>query len=525
SIADLNGDGKADIIVGAPGNDNGGANAGAVYVVWGKSTNTAVSLTNVAAGTGGFKILGADGGDNAGKVIGTVGDLNGDGKAEILIGTPDSSLGGSNAGAVYVVFGKSTGTSVDLTNVASGTGGFVITGVSGDDAGAAVAGLGDVNGDGKADILVGAPRSDSAYVVFGKSTTTAVDLNDVRNGVGGYWILAEGVGELDSLSVAGGADFNHDGISDLVIGAAGNEEGGSNAGAVYIVWGGATNGTIDLGLISQGIGGAKIVGAAGSLTGSSVSVIADANGDGTADLMIGAPGSAEGAYVLFSDPNWLPAPIYGTNGDDVIGVGYASGALTVGATDDVILGLAGNDTISGGGGNDVIEGDEGDDALFGDAGNDSLDGGTGADAMDGGDGNDTYYVDDSGDTASETGTGIDTVNASVSFTIGNNIENLVLTGFALSGTGNALANSITGTAGADFLDGGAGADTLAGGFGNDNYAVDDAGDIVSEATGAGTDTVTASLNYTLGANVENLVLAGAARVGTGNAVANSLTGT
>ena len=525
SIADLNGDGKADILVGAPGNDSGGADAGAVYVVWGKSSSAAVSLTNVAAGTGGFKITGADGGDAAGSVLGTLGDVNGDGKAEILIGTPDSKLGGNNAGAVFVVFGKSTGTAVDLNNVAAGSGGFVITGVADDDAGAAVAGLGDVNGDGKADILVGAPRSDSAYVVFGKATTTAVDLNDVRNGVGGYWILAEGVGELDTLSVAGGADFNHDGISDLVIGASGNEEGGSDAGAVYVVWGGATNGAIDLGLISQGIGGAKIVGAAGSLTGSSVAVIGDVNGDGTADLMIGAPGAAEGAYVLFADPTWLPAPIYGTAGDDVIDVGYASGALTVGATDDVILALSGNDSVHGGGGNDVIEGDDGNDALFGDAGNDSLDGGTGADAMDGGDGDDTYYVDNIGDSASETGTGNDTVNAAVSFTIGSNIENLVLTGAALAGTGNALANSITGTAGNNVLDGGAGADTLTGGLGNDSYFVDDAGDVVSEAAGAGTDTVTASLNYTLGLNVENLVLAGSARIGTGNSVANSITGT
>ena len=207
SIADLNGDGKADILVGAPGNDSGGADAGALYVVWGKASSAAVSLTNVAAGTGGFKITGADGGDAAGSVLGTLGDVNGDGKAEILIGTPDSKLGGNNAGAVFVVFGKSTGTAVDLNNVAAGSGGFVITGVADDDAGAAVAGLGDVNGDGKADILVGAPRSDSAYVVFGKTGTAGINLADVRLGTGGFQIVAEAVGDLDKLSVA---EHQHD---------------------------------------------------------------------------------------------------------------------------------------------------------------------------------------------------------------------------------------------------------------------------------------------------------------------------
>ncbi|TFU06302.1 hypothetical protein EUV02_04700 [Polymorphobacter arshaanensis] len=526
SISDLNGDGKADIIVGAPGNDSGGSNAGAVYVVWGKSTTTGVSLGSVAGGTGGFKILGDTGGDRIGKAIGTVADLNGDGKSEILIGSPDSKIGGTNSGAVYVLFGKGTGTAVDLTAVANGTGGYVIKGVAQDMAGGAVTGLGDVNGDGKADILVGAARSDSAYVVFGKSTTTAVDLNNVRAGVGGYWIQAEAAGDLASISVAGGADFNHDGINDIVIGAQDNIEGGSNAGAVYIVWGGVTGGVIDLALVAQGIGGAKIVGGVGSRTGSTVAITGDVNGDGTADLMIGAPGTSEGAYVLFSDPNWLPSPIYGTNGDDIIDIGYVSGPHTVGATDDVILALDGNDVVNSGGGNDVIEGGNGDDVIDAGAGNDSIDGGTGIDTMAGGSGNDTFYVDDSSDVVTENaGEGTDTVQASVSYVLGADVENLVLTGFGLDGTGNDLANTITGTAGTDFLDGGAGADTLDGGAGNDSYGVDNAGDVVVEATGGGTDTVYAAVDYTLGANVENLVLTGAARIGTGNGQANSLTGT
>ena len=525
SIADLNGDGKADILVGAPGNDAGGSNAGATYVIWGKNSLTSVELSSVAAGVGGFKIIGDSGNDAAGSVIGTVADQNGDGKAEILIGTPESALGGANSGAVFVVFGKATGTAVDLTNVAAGIGGYVIKGVAGDNAGAAISGLGDVNGDGRADILVGAPQSNSAYVVFGKTDTAAVDLANVALGTGGFKIIAEAAGDLDSLSVTGGADLNGDGISDLVIGASKNSEGGSNAGAVYVVWGGGS-GTVDLALVAQGIGGAKVVGSAGSLTGASVAIAGDLNGDGKADLLIGAPGTGESAYVLYADPSWQPdTNIYGTAGNDVIDVGYG-GAHVVGAAADAILGLAGNDTIHGGGGNDIIEGGAGNDSLFGDDGNDTLDGGTGNDAMAGGTGDDIFIVDSTLDTVTElAGEGIDTVLASVSFTLGTNVENLTLTAAGLTGTGNADANLITGSSGNDTLDGGAGADTLVGGLGNDNYKVDNAGDIVTEAASGGTDTVTAAIDFTLGANVENLILTGAARIGTGNALNNSLVGT
>ncbi len=524
SIADLNGDGKMDILVGAPGNDAGGANAGAAYVVWGKSTTSVVNLSSVAGGTGGFRIIGEDGGDAVGGVLSTVGDMNGDGKAEILIGTPDSKAGGTNSGAVYVVFGKSTGTQVDLTNVAAGVGGFRIKGVAQDDAGAAVSGLGDVNGDGISDILIGAPRSDGAYVVFGKSTTTEVDLANVRLGIGGFHIQAEGVGDFDLLSVAGGADFNHDGINDLVIGAPDNNEGGSKAGAVYVVWGGGSS-NIDLSLIAQGIGGAKIVGADGSLTGSSVAVTPDLNGDGAADLLIGAPGSGESAYVLYADPSWQPdLNIYGTQGADVIGPGYG-GAHIVGETADIILGLGGDDQINGAGGADTIEGGAGNDTLSGGAGNDSLDGGTGADAMTGGAGDDTYLVDSVLDTVTELSSeGVDTVRASIDYTLGANVEALQLTVPGHAGVGNGLANTLTGTAGADSLDGAAGADTMTGLGGDDSYVVDSAGDLVVEAAGGGTDTVTASVDYTLGDNVESLVLAGGAHLGTGNGLANSLRG-
>jgi len=102
----------------------------------------------------------------------------------------------------------------------------------------------------------------------------------------------------------------------------------------------------------------------------------------------------------------------------------------------------------------------------------------------------------------------------------------VLTGSGdLAGTGNSLANAITGNSGANVLDGGSGTDTMAGGAGNDTYVVDDAGDLVVERPGEGSDIVQASISYALGADVESLVLMGTGHLsGTGNALANSITG-
>ena len=155
------------------------------------------------------------------------------------------------------------------------------------------------------------------------------------------------------------------------------------------------------------------------------------------------------------------------------------------------------------------------------------DGGAGNDAMSGGSGNDTYVVDAAGDTVTEAASeGTDTVQASVSHTLGANVENLTLTGTgAINATGNTLDNTLTGNSGNNVLSGGAGNDTMAGGAGNDTYVVDAAGDTVTEAANAGTDTVQSGISYTLGANVENLTLTGTGAINaTGNTLNNTLTG-
>lgn len=180
----------------------------------------------------------------------------------------------------------------------------------------------------------------------------------------------------------------------------------------------------------------------------------------------------------------------------------------------------------------MISGTDQADTLVGSSGNDTLDGDLGADTMTGGDGNDIYVVDNAFDTVEETNTStaqIDTVQASVSWTLGANLENLVLTGVSdIDGTGNERRNFITGNAANNVIDGAAGADSMSGGDGNDTYYVDNADDTVIETSNSagpgGIDSVHSNLAaYTLANNVEHLYIdsAGAAN-GTGNGQDNTL---
>ena len=176
---------------------------------------------------------------------------------------------------------------------------------------------------------------------------------------------------------------------------------------------------------------------------------------------------------------------------------------------------------------DKISGNDGDDTITALGGNDKIDGGTGKDAMTGGTGHDLYIVDNVLDTAVElVGEGTDTVLASVTFTLGAHVENLQLTGTSsTNGTGNDLANILVGNTGSNILDGGLGNDLLAGGNGSDTYVVDSASDAIIENNNQGIDTVKASLNWTLGSNIEGLQLTGAANLsGTGNELGNTIIG-
>jgi Ca2+-binding RTX toxin-like protein len=196
-----------------------------------------------------------------------------------------------------------------------------------------------------------------------------------------------------------------------------------------------------------------------------------------------------------------------------------------------VTGSAFADRLTGDSGNNVLSGLAGDDQLVGGGGKDTLDGGTGIDRMTGGTGDDTYVVDSSSDVVVENaGEGIDTIQTATktTYSLANlaNVENLTFTGTAAAKlTGNAADNRIEGGAGNDVIDGAAGADTLVGNAGSDTFIVDNVGDTIVEGASGGSDTVKASVSFTLGANVEKLTLTGTVDIdGTGNELNNTITG-
>jgi Ca2+-binding RTX toxin-like protein len=210
-----------------------------------------------------------------------------------------------------------------------------------------------------------------------------------------------------------------------------------------------------------------------------------------------------------------------------------------------IIGTDDSDEIEGSVDTDIIKGFADNDTISGLEGNDRLDGGIGADKMSGGIGDDIYVVDDAFDQILENiGEGIDTIISSVDFTLTDNVEKLLVSGFAGVGAkGNALANVIIGNAadnalsgaagddtlqgnwGNDLLDGGRGADKLDGGAGNDTYIVDNLKDVVVESARKGSDTIESTISYTLGANLEIIKLLGLKSISaTGNELSNTLEG-
>ena len=263
------------------------------------------------------------------------------------------------------------------------------------------------------------------------------------------------------------------------------------------------------------------------------------------DTMAGGPGNdtyevTEAGDVVNEaagegiDTIWTSVNYALSNASEVENLMYGGSGNFIGTGNDLA------NLIAGGAGADMLDGGAGNDTLNGGAGNDTLIGGIGADTMTGGTGNDTYEVDDAGDVVTEAANeGIDTIRVGFSYSLAANlaVENLTLTGAAaIDGAGNALANTIignsaanalTGDAGNDILVGGAGNDTMAGGVGNDLYEVTDAGDVVTEVAGAGTDTIWTSVNYTLTSisEVENLMYGGSGNfTGSGNELDNVIAG-
>ncbi len=250
---DINNDGYADLIVGAPYNDAGGNLAGRAYVYSGKTGGLLHTFTGYAAG------------DNFGVSVSGADDVNNDGYADLIVGAV-----GNGAGRAYVYSGKTGGLLYTFTGEAAG-----------DNFGASVSGAGDVDSNGYADLIVGAPGNDwrstdagRAYVYSGKT--------------GGLLYTFTGAAAYDYFghSVSGAGDVNGDGYPDMIVGAYLNDAGGTktDAGRAY-VYSGKTGG-----LLYTFTGEAAV-----DHFGFSVSGAGDVNNDGFADLILGAPGNDWGS--------------------------------------------------------------------------------------------------------------------------------------------------------------------------------------------------------------------------------------
>jgi hypothetical protein len=349
--------------------------AGRSYVLFGKKDTLAVNLSDVAAYKGGFVINGESAYDYSGISVSSAGDVNGDGYADLIVGASAANRGGINyRGASYVVFGKADVTPVDLSAVVSGTGGFAINSeLYGGQTGASVSAAGDVNGDGLADLIIGAPNAGTpgangagrSYVVFGKTNTSNVDLTAIAQGNGGFVIKGESTGDNLGFSVSSAGDVNGDGLADMIVGAwgASPSSGSSIGGRSYVVYGKTGTAAINLTAVATGLGGFAINGqAAGDESGYSVSAAGDINGDGLADLIVGAPwsdpaaGSLAGrSYVIFGGQQFASTVDF--MGD--IGNNVQTGSTTA----ETFVAGAGNDTVTGNGGADVMYGGMGNDRF------------------------------------------------------------------------------------------------------------------------------------------------------------------
>lgn len=433
---DVNGDGLVDLLVWASGPYGGRRVPGRGYVVFGKTGTSAIELSDVAAGSGGFGIVDdRDAFPIDGSNIASAGDVNGDGLADVMIG------GGSRFS--YVVFGKTDTGTVDLSRVADGRGGFVISPPGGyfiD-----VSGAGDVNADGLADLIVGAPYDDGSradggrsFVVFGKTDTGAVDLSAITAGDGGFVINGQCRYDRSGYSVAGAGDINGDGLADVIVGAPGanyySNDTGRTIGFTYVVFGKTGTDAVELSSVSAGAGGFVIKGAGlFDNTGREIAAAGDLNGDGLADVVIGSriESLPEEAYIVFGKSDTAAVNLSGVKrgrggfvmvaerkdnatgyalagAGDVNGDGLADLAVTapndrasgsnnagrtyviLGATTGVFapsavdqLGSEADDTLTGTSAGDV---------LVGGAGNDTLVGGGGPDALIGGPGDDTLVL-------------------------------------------------------------------------------------------------------------------------------------
>ncbi|NVM34906.1 MAG: FG-GAP repeat protein [Candidatus Lokiarchaeota archaeon] len=301
SAGDVNNDEYDDFLIGACQNNEGGNEAGQIYLIFGRRAGSFSMNTDLSDADASF--IGENEEDYAGYSVASAGDVNNDGYDDIFIGAYSRS--GGFAGKAYLIFGNEVGSFSMHTNLSDADASFIGEG-TGDVAGNSVASAGDVNNDGYDDILIGAYKNDEGgdwagkiYLFFGNEAdffSMNTDLSDANAS-----FIGEETCDFAGISVASAGDVNNDEYDDILIGACGYEKG---PGKVYFIFGneaGSFSMDTDLSNANASFIGERTYDYAGI----SVACAGDVNNDGYDDILIGAYGNNEGGadagqtYLVF----------------------------------------------------------------------------------------------------------------------------------------------------------------------------------------------------------------------------------
>ena len=241
NIGDLEGDGVIDLAVGAPGDDDNGDDRGAVWILFMDDDGRGDQRRKISDDTVVFPD-GLDDNDRFGAALASIGDLNRDGVFDIAVGAPEDDDDGDNRGAVWILFLDSDGTVRDVQKISALAGGLPGELSDNDQFGSAIASLGDLDGDNISDLAVGAPDDSdggtgkgAVWILFMNNNGSVRSAQKISAEQGGF------EGNLDSndhlgSALAGLGDVDGNGVNDLAVGASGDDDGGTDRGAVWILF-------------------------------------------------------------------------------------------------------------------------------------------------------------------------------------------------------------------------------------------------------------------------------------------------